>query len=181
VRADKDRRFTLVDGMILVAATAGGLALTRTPLAEGFWESFLGEPELHLVGVIHAVLLLGLPLLLMWTFALVVVRLRHPRPRFRRLASQPGFVACVAAASAMTLCTLSMIPLLAWSNAFSYEQISLRSYTPEAGFAVAGAWLSLALGRRWRAEPGWIDRTGRGLGVTWILANFLSWLQLCLL
>jgi hypothetical protein len=34
--------------------------------------------------------------------------------------------------------------------------------------AVAGVWAALALSRRWRPEPSWIDRAGIGLGVLWI-------------
>ncbi len=30
-------------------------------------------------------------------------------------------------------------------------------------------WLLLVLGRRWRPEPGWIDRAGRLLGWSWIV------------
>ncbi len=30
------------------------------------------------------------------------------------------------------------------------------------------AWMLLAMGRRWRLERGWIDRSGRALGWCWI-------------
>jgi hypothetical protein len=38
----------------------------------------------------------------------------------------------------------------------------------ETGLAVAAAWMALLLTGRWRAEPSWIDRAGRILGVLWI-------------
>jgi hypothetical protein len=38
----------------------------------------------------------------------------------------------------------------------------------DVGLAVIGAWLVLASGRRWGAEPSWIDRLGRLLGACWI-------------
>jgi hypothetical protein len=37
------------------------------------------------------------------------------------------------------------------------------------GFAVAICWATLALGGRWRAEPSWIDRLGRIVGVAWMV------------
>ena len=36
------------------------------------------------------------------------------------------------------------------------------------GYAVA-AWLTLAIGRRWRPEPSWVNRWGRAIGVFWLL------------
>ncbi len=30
------------------------------------------------------------------------------------------------------------------------------------------AWVVLAASRQWQAEPSWIDRAGRALGVLWI-------------
>ena len=41
--------------------------------------------------------------------------------------------------------------------------------------AVAAAWLGLALSRRWRPEPGWIDRVGRLIGVLWLLTLYFDW------
>jgi hypothetical protein len=37
------------------------------------------------------------------------------------------------------------------------------------GYAVAAAWLTLAIGRRWRPEPTWVDRSGRAIGFFWLL------------
>ena len=37
-----------------------------------------------------------------------------------------------------------------------------------AGFAVACVWIVLWLSGVWRAEPSWIDRTGRVLGIYWV-------------
>ena len=37
------------------------------------------------------------------------------------------------------------------------------------GYAVAAAWLTLMIGRRWRPEPSWVDRSGRLIGSFWLL------------
>ena len=39
------------------------------------------------------------------------------------------------------------------------------------GWAVFVTWMTLLIGRRWRAERSWIDRLGRATGVFWILAG----------
>ena len=82
------RPFTLLDAMAFMAATAVGLALARWvdpspggPLRHWFW--FWGGPASCIA--------------VAWGLLLLLFRLRSPRPRWRRLARQPGFVA-----SAMT-------------------------------------------------------------------------------
>ena len=46
---------------------------------------------------------LGWPVVAMWTFALVALRLRGPRPRALRLFAPPGVAACVVAAAVVEL------------------------------------------------------------------------------
>jgi predicted transporter len=36
---------------------------------------------------------------------------------------------------------------------------------------VVATWSMMALDRRWRPEPSWIDRTGRLIGIYWITAG----------
>ena len=54
----------------------------------------LGFVELWLLA--REGVLLASPLLLAWSAAVLVSRLRGPRPRRRRLWCQPGFLACLA-------------------------------------------------------------------------------------
>jgi hypothetical protein len=49
--------------------------------------------------------------------------------------------------------------------------------TTFAGGTVALAWACLALARRWEAEPSWVDRLGRFLGMTAISAGLLALLK----
>jgi hypothetical protein len=79
------------------------------------------------------------------------------------------------------VCSLSIPPMPWGGSQLMVAQLSLLSYTPEAGFAVAGAWLALALGGRWRPEPSWIDRLGRAVGWLWIAALMVNWFRLALL
>ena len=41
------------------------------------------------------------------------------------------------------------------------------------GQSVLVAWMTLIVSRRWRAEPSWVDRFGRAVGVYWIVAGLL--------
>jgi hypothetical protein len=50
----------------------------------------------------------------------------------------------------------------------------MYAYLEPASFCVAGAWLTLALARRWRPAPTWPDRLGRLVGVLWVAAGALS-------
>ena len=50
--------------------------------------------------------------------------------------------------------------LILWANSHLLFWLSV--------LPVATAWMALALGRRWRPEPSWVDRTGRALGFAWI-------------
>ena len=94
MRPSAPRRFTVIDAMVLIAATAVALVLMR-PLLE----------EMRLLGV-HSpgdALRLGLtvsvilePMALTLSLAVGLLRLREPRPRLRRVFRQPGMAACMA-------------------------------------------------------------------------------------
>jgi hypothetical protein len=176
-----ERRFNLVDGMIFVAATAVGRTVAKARMT--------GLPTIpppvswsqSLARAIITGLQASLPMLLTATLAVLAIRLRRPRPTLLRLGREPGFAASVVAAPAILLCVVSAIPLL-WNRHGSFFQgLSLLAYTPEGGFAVTGAWLALAVGKRWRPQPNWVDRLGRLVGVGWIGANAIHWLGLVLI
>jgi hypothetical protein len=49
----------------------------------------------------------------------------------------------------------------------------------QIGMGVLIAWITLALTGCWRAEPSWIDRSGRVLDIVWIVtvvADRFAWL-----
>ena len=131
-----DRRLTLLDAAVLVAATAVGVALVRAvwgpgvpepiarltappPAHPGGWSPWLVIQRADLVGRVLAVLLLA------WTPALLGLRLRRPRPSAGRLMARPG-------SAALVLATLAV----AWKGA--------ESVAREALFQAAGLRGSLA-------------------------------------
>ncbi len=180
------RPFQLGDATILIAGAAAVLALLRRSWDLYFPESFFKPPPLGWSpGVIvhralSAVGYLVAQVAAVAAVALLAIRLRGPRPSMTRLARQPGLVAC---ATVTLVGALSMAEYLAqilmigvqnpFAQGFSYETLNVLmdglwySFTRN-GYAVAATWMTLAMGGRWRPEPGWIDRSGRAVGIFWI-------------
>jgi hypothetical protein len=165
-RRAADRRLTIADGMILVAAIALGLAAVQASLRTMRpWTNRAARVAYWILGPSSCVAMAAVA-------GLLVVRLRGPHPPWRRLARQPGLVAAIAA-------VVGLLPGAAWSAIllrfragvalrFNFTEwwMLLVDFVPAV---VLGSWLALALSGRWRAEPGWIDRAGRLLAVYWIV------------
>jgi len=176
---------SILDAMILVAATAAGFALIRAtgmdfsvpavavPRANYPFSGITSGMRLF-IQVQHGLSAL-LPFLATWTLAAVVIRLRQPRPRLRKLVRQPGTIACVTAMTSVGLQAMWILPLLAVGDRFLHPRTLFITYGPNVGLTVLGAWITLALGGWWRSEPSWIDRLGRALGLAWIAVNTIAW------
>jgi hypothetical protein len=185
------RRMTLLDVMILAGATALGLASVQLggPM-EVDAAKFLAWPvapsgystKRWLVPYAERAVPF-LPCLAAWTGAFLVTRLRGPRPRWRRLVLQPGFVGAVAVLAVLAV----EAPMLVWGAKIDgrfgwsspdrvarFVQNGVVLLAHHAGWAVAVAWLTLALGGRWRPERSWVDRCGRVLGCVWIMIGPLA-------
>jgi hypothetical protein len=200
------RRFQLLDGMFLIAATAIGFAITRAYALEVLNNDLTPYPVLpRILLTIWACILATLPIPVMWSIAVFLLHLRRPRTRLRRLADQPGFVACGAVALVAAIWLVGLLTLLArtvgnrscvvtlplfdfarFSVTMSYPgpanaaTIYNSAYFAVSAFAisvaVAAAWLLLAVGGHWRSEPHWLDRLGRILGIYWIaIIPFSCW------
>lgn len=105
------RRFTIADGMVLIAASAFGMLLARavlpglqslTAAIRSTLGSGLGPFQISHWWAQELGSCLVVPLML----ATIALRLRGPRPPWRRVAVQPGFAACLA-------CAASLVPGLA--------------------------------------------------------------------
>src|SRR3954451_9879775 len=97
------RTFSILDAMVLVAATAAGVKVislwTRPEDISGHFRSF--QDGAFLVRFVAGTLAFY------WAVAVVLLRLRRPRPPLRSLGRQPGFVACYSVALAF-LATASL-------------------------------------------------------------------------
>jgi phage FluMu protein Com len=156
------RRSTIFDIMALTLAVAAGYTV-----ALRMWAEQVPQPILHGISVV----------VLSITWTLVVLRLLSAPPARRRLFYPPGLAACVAVLAASVLNFYHD-----WDRAYATFPSSqsllsiaaLRAVQPlPLAAAVAGTWLVLALDRRWRPEPSWIDRTGRCLGVYWLALGLI--------
>jgi hypothetical protein len=117
--------------------------------------------------------------------ALLVAGLLPPRSRLSELCRRPGFAACWVTALVMVIDAVSMIALNP-DNFTNFEKfIHCFDYgyfwfaAGHIGFGVLISWTTLALAGCRRPEPNWIDRSGRALGVVWIIAfvaDRFSWL-----
>jgi hypothetical protein len=180
------RKFTILDGMILVAALAGGFGLRRA--AEDILAGHGFTSDGAIVWVLYRIIEAEFPFLVTLTPAVLAMRLRRPRPRWRRLMRQPGTAASCAALFPVAI---SLVGL--WNFARSLEQAVPQAITrPDGGPAfgvsiviipigailgscgsfigvwVTGAWLILALSGRCSPEKSWIDRLGRLVGIGWL-------------
>lgn len=181
-----ERKLNLGDLLILVATSAFAAAMARAYLTlDDYWNRSRNYPQSF------ARLDQNWPhqFLIFWRFAslllippslgLLALRLRRPRPTIRRLARQPGFLACVAGPiliAASVACEILValvvgVPAEPGNDAFNRV---VRWWPFSIGTAVFVLWTGAWLARRWRPERSWIDRAGRVIGVLWI-ACFLSW------
>src|SRR5262249_53666724 len=157
------RPTTLLDLVILVAATAIGLALVRfgwPRKVAGAWiftwpvrpSSFGGYPSKTWVLPIANRAAPFLPCLAAWPAAFLVIRLRSPRPRRRRLLSQPGLVGAIAVLSTLTI-EWTLLTGSAWFDGrFNFmSPLRINDFVVNgsvllahhAGWAVVVSWLTL--------------------------------------
>lgn len=168
------RRFTLLDGMVLIAATAMAAAWIRAfHLSNTFLATRVGGENLH-IAYIKKYGYLSTPILTTWTLALLALRALRPRPHPGRLAESLGFSSCCAAALAMVVVAATALGAHAGISTSSvgssiyFLTIRIIFY---AGMTVAGAWLQLALLGLWRlpARRDWIEDLGILLGACWLV------------
>jgi hypothetical protein len=165
------RRFTLLDGLVLLAATAIGLGGCRAFLdeAQRVYDSpgFLTLPAtFHIQSAASVLVALTVALPLLGLF-------RRAALPFRRSARQPGFAAALAVCFFTAIKILEILrdplmrrfPRIPWVEAFSALIRDLASYS---GLLVAALWFVMLLGHRWRLRGDWVEAVARVVSVCWI-------------
>jgi len=172
--ARPDRPFTILDAMILTAATAVGFVAFRAYLPHYWKMNPVANRERAFSLIVHGPALIAFPLMI----AVLGLRMKRPRPRLRLLAREPGAVACSAVIAAAIWSGLECGLLMAWrpwarrtDGLWPWDQAwyTIMEFVYPS---VTCAWLALAISGRWRADAGWIDRLGRVLGA-YFVAEFL--------
>jgi hypothetical protein len=172
------RKFTLIDAMVLVAATALSLVMIRDYLNNERFRRILSLPGDWRMSTLwlHGCAYVGVlsPLAVALSLALFILCLRKPRPEMRLLLRQPGMVASCGTVIAGSLFVLkvffsSLAVDRPWGLVRLYDIWMMR--LPWSAEVVAAAWILLWLSGNWQSEASWIDRAGRALGVYWVVTG----------
>jgi hypothetical protein len=186
------RKFTVWDGMVLIAATAliiaGGSKVFVALAEQCYWfgwtllnyhnRPYTGRPDLwrraiaaHGSTIYWYAFRLSETLLVSLAPAIVLFRLGKPRAPFRVMLRQPGAVASLGV-------IFGFVWVRGWLHRLFFGRFNDESVSAMAvGTTVAIAWAALALSRRWQAEPTWIDGMGRSLGVLAIAIGLFALIQ----
>jgi len=172
------RRFTVIDGMVLVAALAVGLFLGRKFGSRVFVID--ADPDNRITYLVCLALSVNL--------ALLALSLMHPRPPRREWAAQPGVSAGLAVVMSFAFFILYGVGTEGIEHGFEgvnefvsrvedeFEESLEYTYTSSLTFgAVGSVWISTALVGAWRAEKTWLDRAGRVLGIFWLFLWTVYW------
>jgi hypothetical protein len=161
------RKFGVLDGMILIAATAGGLALWRFNLMDLLPSPPVGFLRADSFTRVRDGLTDSASFLAAATMAWLIMRLVPPRPG--HLTDLPGMAAALAVIVVLSIesaLTLVLIALGTRSN-FTLTPLGYSMHT-NPGYAVIGAWCHLYMSGRWAFERSWLDWLGFALGLCWI-------------
>ncbi len=187
---------TLLDAVWLVSTAAIGLGLfelTHRTLFNGWiWLLDLGIGDISRWSTMRAIVMmtditvLMLPVVFPWTLLLIALRMRPPRPSWRRVWRQPGMAGCLAALFGCLWSVGVLMALIAsmelgilprpsktitadvWAQKFLSEEVFMY-----AGLAVAAVWLLMCVTGRWRKSYDWIDFLGRIIGALWIVIGLV--------
>lgn len=177
------RGFNIVDGLLLISASALGFAVWKHNLVNVWGIPWRGS-NVDADGVpldLDRWVDLASVLVACQAWGTIALRLRRPRPRLCRLGRQPGFIACVAVSLSSLLDTMMrLVGNRAALHGNLADAIALRyseSISPwSLGPAVIVTWTCMTLAVGWRPERSWIDRFGRLQGCYWIIAaGFCAW------
>jgi hypothetical protein len=155
--------------MLLIAAVAIGIVGIRNCDAQ------MRAIQIDRRNLVNWLVLLS-PLFISLAVALMTSGLLPPRSRLSELCRRPGFTACWVTTLVMAIDAVVMVAMNP-DSLTSFDKFTLCfnfgyfwPTTGQIGFGVLIAWTTLALAGCWRPEPSWIDRTGRVLGIVWIVA-----------
>ncbi len=187
MRRPERRPLQIADILILIVASAFAIVLIKRQGDDQIGDNLMGLPAWPLWTQMLLVFgSLGPYVGTAAAVALLAIRLRGPRPPRPRLTRQPGPAACAAVTLMIALHSvfhLARVMVTGVDNpfrsGFSYETLlvlldGVRWSFLYNGPAVAAAWLTLAIGGRWRPAPDWVDRSGRTAGLFWLLMLALN-------
>ena len=182
------RRMSLLDAILMVGSAAVGLGLFelshRTLFKGLIWIADRGFPNIQSWSTLEALVTCSditvflLPVIIPWTFLLILLRMQSPRPSWRRIWRQPGMAACLVAVFAWLWTAVALLLAMnvehvararrvitpaEWAQKYLSDEVFMY-----VGLAVAAVWVVQYASGRWRRSADWIDMMGRVVGALWI-------------
>jgi hypothetical protein len=158
------RRFSLLDAMLVIAATGVGITAIQAILR------MMRRVQIGF-GTYSIWFILASPMVGMWCLALLLASLFRQRGQRRRLFRMPGVTAS---------CTIWIVFLGSnWGWIWRKPGVlprpdSVAVYmfwnltTHWGGLAILAVWITQAVAGCWRPAPVWIDQSGRLFGLFWV-------------
>jgi hypothetical protein len=187
------RQMTLLDAILLVSSAAigmGAFQAVRRGLFQGWiWLFDQRFPDVHtwttwdVIVTCSDITVFLIPLVGPWTVLLILLRMRSPRPGWRRICRQPGMTACLAALFGWCWSGLALILALdvgyvarpgrspsavEWGQKYLADEVFMY-----VGLAVAAVWFVQFFSGQWRRSADWIDLMGRLVGICWIVVGLV--------
>lgn len=174
--APSSRRFSLLDAMTIVAATAIALAWLQAYLRgiSGYYRVPQMPWRLQLILYVPT----AVPFATVFSVVGLIFCIRHPRAPIRQLRRQPGFLAglmvlisALAAISSVVLRNSLPVPRRGPAMSTTWESFVVEPVTPRfflTGAMVGAAWITLCLVGRWRSPHNWIERWSQTVGWFWV-------------
>ena len=178
----KKRNFNILDTVVLVAAMAVGIAGGRAfsslviPRARSPFDAWPPTGRELLAERIHEACNYSAFILFALGLAFLLLRLRKPRPRQRRLWHSPGAAACftvsvVVLVNVLRSGTVWLIWILRdWDDLsvdwiFDVQTLAIK----QAGAATLAIWLVLIVSRVMKLTRDWLEAFGLLVASGWIL------------
>lgn len=172
------RTVTLLDLLILIAATAAGLVLLRISVS-GIRARTLSRSSGALIAS-YLTTIQVYPSCFLPPFGLAIMALsfRGRTESIPKVVRRPGFIGCTVATAGVVAYSVVCSAQIALGK-LSFDPAALSRvtsvFTLYAPLMIAGAWLSLALCGRWRAETNWVGWAGRIVSIAWIGLFLFGW------
>jgi hypothetical protein len=174
----RSRRFSLIDGMALIAAFAACWVVPRT------FRALVPAETYKIYDVRQYAQIVGSSWLLAISVALAISAVLVKKPGGRDRFRQPGALAMVlvvltwAFNSIQTGIQGGLLKLTtdqSFSNgAFWYLFGPIYDTSFRAGLAILAGWVTLSLLGLRQPSPNWLDRSGRIVGWIWIIWGLLA-------
>jgi hypothetical protein len=172
------RKFTILDGMILVAAMAFAMTWTPQNIAEVKIIQNSGPQSPRKWAMIGYYMIVSLgPCLTCLGLSGFACRLLGPKTPLRRLVNEPGMVVNLSVVFVFLfelfvgVIGVGLRELFVGSSQrpMTFFWVSMSSRMFGCAMPISVSWSILVLTKRWRSRATWIDRLGIVTGVFWIL------------